>query len=222
MSKKRIGELLIDLGLVSRAQLEGALQRQQQMGRRLGETLVELGLINEQQLVKVLSRQLNMPAVDLARRKLDRGTLKGLDEWFCRENECLPFAFHETGKFLDVAMGNPLNLELFEQVRTTTRCNPRPYVVGPTMLRQALDRLFGTGPDDWAPPVAADARDSMPSIDIEFEEHSRSLSLATPRELGELRRDLEGLRQVQQETDRRLQQLITRLTEQGVLKDDPD
>jgi hypothetical protein len=90
------------------------------------------------------------------------------------------------------------------------------------MLREALDRLFGTGPDDWAPPAAnVDLRDSMPSIDIEFEEHSRSLSLATPRELAELRRDLEGLRRVQQQTDHRLQLLITRLMQDGVLKDEP-
>ena len=55
---KRIGELLVEAGVLSQSQLEQALFAQRKDGRKLGQLLIELGLVSEIQLTQTLSRQL--------------------------------------------------------------------------------------------------------------------------------------------------------------------
>ena len=193
MSRKRLGELLTDLGLIDATLLRTALIKQRSWNKRLGETLVEMGVLSDRQLAGVLSGQLNMPAVDLSNRSIDSRLAHKLGEDFCRRNECLPFAYHEKGCFVDLAMANPLNLELFEQVRVRMQCNPRPYVIGPVALRNAFIGVFGTSGTDSRIPTtefeevgitgeivlevgsqdrlqAVQPGMSMPSLDIDVEE----------------------------------------------------
>ena len=66
-SSERLGDLLVREGLITREQLEKALQEQRQNGTRVGYNLVKLGFIQETELTKMLARQYKMPAVDLSR-----------------------------------------------------------------------------------------------------------------------------------------------------------
>jgi hypothetical protein len=203
MSRRRLGELLIDLGLIDEEQLSKALLKQRAWKKRLGETLVELKMISDRQVAGVLAQQLNMPAVDLGDRVVDPRLAQQLGEEFCRRNECLPFAYHERGRFLDLAMSNPLNLEIFEHVRVRTRCNPRPFVVGPVTLKRALSAIFGTDTSEVKIPTAEfedvgiagermlelgsgdfqalRSSSGLPSVDIDVDEPSVSVA----RPLGE-------------------------------------
>ena len=63
--KTRIGELLIQQGLLSQAQLDAALLQQQKTGRRLGRVIIDAGLLTEDRLSEALSRQLGVPYLDL-------------------------------------------------------------------------------------------------------------------------------------------------------------
>ena len=64
-SAERIGDLLVREGMISKEQLDKALQEQRQNGTRIGYNLVKLGFVQELELTKMLAKQYKMPAVDL-------------------------------------------------------------------------------------------------------------------------------------------------------------
>jgi hypothetical protein len=143
LKKKRLGDLLVEAGIIDKLQLRAALGQQASWGKTLGRTLLEMRLITEEQLVPILAEQLNMPAINLARQGIDLQAVAMLDEEFCRENECIPFKYHEQNKFLDVAMTDAQSAGLFDRIRVRTRCNVHPFLAGPEAVRNAIDRAYG-------------------------------------------------------------------------------
>ena len=75
-SSERIGDLLLKEGMISKEQLDKALQEQRQNGTRVGYNLVKLGFIQEIELTKTLARQYKMPAVDLSKFEADPKLVK--------------------------------------------------------------------------------------------------------------------------------------------------
>lgn len=138
MAKRKLGEILVMAGVIDELQLQSALGEQRKWGRPLGDTLVEMGLIAEESLVNALSAQLNFPGVNLDNVAIPPEVLNYLDHKFCLENGCIPFGYDEQGAFLDVAMADPTNPALFDQIRVRTRCNLRPYVGGPRAIEKAI------------------------------------------------------------------------------------
>ena len=67
MARKKLGEMLIEEGLLNESQLRAALAEQKRWGGSLGRTIVEMRQISEEKLVEVLSRQMGLEAVDLDR-----------------------------------------------------------------------------------------------------------------------------------------------------------
>ncbi len=63
--KLRIGDLLVDSGIINEDQLKQALNEQRSTGRRLGQTLVQMKLVQEDDLLNILSEQLEIPYVRL-------------------------------------------------------------------------------------------------------------------------------------------------------------
>jgi len=143
LKKKRLGDRLLEAGVIDKLQLRAALGQQGQWGKTLGRTLLEMRLITEEQLLPILSEHLNMPAISLADQRIDATTATMLDEEFCRMHECVPFNYHEHGKFLDVAMTDAQNGGLFDQIRVQTQCNVRPFLAGPEAIRSAIAAVFG-------------------------------------------------------------------------------
>ena len=78
---------------------------------------------------------------------------------FCLQFSCIPFGHEEKGSFLDVAMADPTNPELFDLVRVRTRCNLRPHIAGPRSIETAI-RYYYLG-------------EQMPSIDRNAAEKHR-------------------------------------------------
>ena len=72
----RLGDLLLKEGLITRDQLDKALQEQRASGTRIGYNLVKLGFVQETEITKMLARQYRMPAVDLSRFEVDPKIVK--------------------------------------------------------------------------------------------------------------------------------------------------
>ena len=140
--RKRLGQILVDAGLIEAEQLALALAEQRRRGGLLGKTLVDMGLIGENQLVKVLALHLNIATVRLSGRVIDPSALSVLDELFCRENQCLPLEYHVREKYLEVAMVEPTNERIIEQIRDKARCNVHPYIAGPTAVSEAIEAAY--------------------------------------------------------------------------------
>ncbi len=171
MARKQLGKLLLDAGVIDEHQLQAALAEQRKWGNPLGRTLVEMGLVSEHMMVRGLSHQLNLPSVELEGYVPDSAALEQLDATFCRQNACLPFAYEERGRFLDVAMVDPTDPELFDQVRVKTRCNVRPHIAGPLAINAAIDASYGVPSLPLESPIANSSRhptgQHSPLIEIE-------------------------------------------------------
>lgn len=142
MARFKLGELLVRTGIIDSIQLRSALAEQRKWGTPLGVTLVGLGMINESTLVNVLSHQLNIPSVDLETGSISPTALQFLDYDFCIKHSCIPFHFTDKGNFLDVAMFDPTNTELFDLIRVETKSNIRPHLAGQSAIDNAIRRSY--------------------------------------------------------------------------------
>jgi hypothetical protein len=143
MARKKLGEMLVEAGVLSEPGLRSALNEQRRWGGTLGHKLVEMKLVSEADLVRVLSLQLSLPAVDLDQVKIPQAVLDLVPAEVASEHNLIPFA--QQMKFLDVAMTDPTNLGILDELRIRTQLNIRPYLAGPRMVERALARFYARG-----------------------------------------------------------------------------
>lgn len=106
--RKRLGDLLVEEGIITEAQVEQALAAQKSTGRKLGYTLIELGFLSEQQMLSFLSQQLAIPLIDLSRANVDVEAVQLLPEVHARRLRALVIG--RQGDTLRVAMSDPADL----------------------------------------------------------------------------------------------------------------
>ncbi|MFA4842975.1 MAG: ATPase, T2SS/T4P/T4SS family [Candidatus Omnitrophota bacterium] len=141
----RLGELLVKEGLLSGAQLEKAISVQKQEGGRLGEILVKLGLIKEEQMVTVLGKQLKIPYFALGTGMLRPATDQGLERLVPQDlaikDSVLPLS--RTLRSLTVAMADPLDLMLIDNLRKITGCEINPVIATKSDITKAVEEFYG-------------------------------------------------------------------------------
>jgi type IV pilus assembly protein PilB len=136
---RRLGQLLLEDGLVTAAQVEQAVARQRASGERLGSVLVRLGFLTEDQLVIALSRQYGLPAVAPSRLDVDPEVLRLVPLPIARKYQVLPV--ERAGETLSLAMADPTDVNALDDVAFLTNLKVRPLVAAPRLIRQAVERL---------------------------------------------------------------------------------
>jgi type IV pilus assembly protein PilB len=139
-STERLGDLLVREGLITREQLSQALQEQRNSGMRLGYTLVKLGLVEETEITKMLARQYRMPAVDLARFEVDPRIVKLIPSEVAVKHTVLPLK--REGRTLTVAMSDPTNMTVVDDLKFITRYDIFPVIAGEYTLRTAIEKHY--------------------------------------------------------------------------------
>jgi type IV pilus assembly protein PilB len=137
---ERIGDLLVKEGLITREQLQKALDEQRQNGTRVGYNLVKLGFIQENELTKTLARQYKMPAVDLSRFEVDPKIVKLVPPDLATKHLVLPLK--RDGRTLTVAMADPSNLGVIEDLKFITRYDIFPVIAGEFTLRNVIEKHY--------------------------------------------------------------------------------
>jgi type IV pilus assembly protein PilB len=137
---ERLGDLLLRDGLVTREQLQTALQEQKTTGMRLGYTLVKLGFVQETEITKMLARQFRMPAVDLSRFEVDPKIVKLIPTDVAVKHTVLPLK--REGRTLTVAMADPTNVGVVDDLKFVTRFDIFPVIAGEYTLRTAIERYY--------------------------------------------------------------------------------
>ncbi|MEI6814773.1 MAG: ATPase, T2SS/T4P/T4SS family [bacterium] len=137
---ERIGDLLVREGLITKDQLDKALQEQKQSGTRVGYNLVKLGFVQEIELTKTLARQYKMPAVDLSRFEVDPKVVRLIPGDLALKNLVLPLK--REGRTLTVAMADPTNIAVIDDLKFITRYDIFPVIAGEFTLRNALEKVF--------------------------------------------------------------------------------
>ncbi len=136
----RLGDVLIQEGLVTREQLSQALAEQRTAGTRLGYALVKLGLVQEVEITRLLARQYRMPAVDLSRFEVDPRIIKLIPAEVAIKNCVLPLK--REGRTLTVAMADPLNQGLLQDLKFITRFDLFPVIAGEYTLRSLIEKHY--------------------------------------------------------------------------------
>ncbi|NII65936.1 type IV pilus assembly protein PilB [Cellulomonas uda] len=136
---KQLGEILLEEGLVTEAQLLSALDEQMTAGSSLGRTLVELGVLTEGQLVQALAAQAGMPFVDLDEYPVDRAAVAIVPAALCRRYTVLPIRIDQG--VLVVATADPGNVMAIDDVRTVSRMQVMPVIATYDNVLRAIDRF---------------------------------------------------------------------------------
>jgi type IV pilus assembly protein PilB len=137
---ERIGEILIDAKLITREQLQRALDEQRSHGGRVGYHLVKLGFVNELVLARSLARRYKVPAVDLTRSEIDPALVRLVPPEIAIQHLVLPLK--REGRSLYVAMADPTNLRVIDDLKFRTRSDIVPVIAGEYTLRTMIEQMY--------------------------------------------------------------------------------
>jgi len=137
---RRLGDLLVNEGLITQENLQRALVEQKGSNEKLGSILVRLGLIQEDQLIGFLSRQYGIPSITLSQLDIDPDVVKLVPAQIAKKYEVLPVK--RTGNALTLAMADPTNVFALDDVAFMTNLQVLPVVASQGAIRQAIERLY--------------------------------------------------------------------------------
>lgn len=140
MARKRIGELLLEVGLLTPEQLQRALADQQAAQERLGDVLINKGYITQNQLIEVLEFQLGIPHVQLSRFRIDPAILKLVPERLAQTYKVIPF--RREGNRLFLAMVDPLDYYVIDDLRMSTGFTIEPAIAASDEIENAINRYY--------------------------------------------------------------------------------
>ncbi len=161
MLRKKLGEVLIEDGVVTPEQLERALAASG--GSRLGETLVAEGLVSEERLYRAIAKQHGISFVALRDVTPDQEAVKLLNASTARRYQCVPLK--RVADTLRLATANPLNVLAVNDISLITGLNIELVVMMPRDVDKALSRLYG----ESSPPsesIAATEGEAAPVVRV--------------------------------------------------------
>lgn len=138
--KIRLGDLLVEAGLISEGQLGLALQEQKHTGKKIGRVLVDMGLVPENKLLTTLSKHLDIPFIEMRQFQLKQDVMQRLDESVARRFRCLLLADNADGLLL--GMADPLDLMAIDEVEKRLKKNVKPAIVREAELLATLDSVY--------------------------------------------------------------------------------
>lgn len=140
--KRRLGEILMDAGIVTELQLNAALSEQRKWGGKLGRTLVEMGFVDENSMTVALSRQLQLPAVDLDKAEIPSETVQFLRVDIAERYGVFPIAGDRKLKTVTIATSDPTNMEQIQELAFYTGFRVQLAVAGATAIDRAIRRYY--------------------------------------------------------------------------------
>lgn len=138
--KKKIGDLLVDKGLLSPGQLQEGLEHQRATGKRLGEALVDLGLVTEDQMSEAISDRLGIPRISLKSLVIDPAVVQVVNVDIARRYTLIPI--FNIGGMLTLAMADPLNVIAIDEIKYMTGLTVNRAVASASEIRTAIDEYY--------------------------------------------------------------------------------
>jgi type IV pilus assembly protein PilB len=172
--RRRLGELLVEAGLLTQEKLTEALGTQKNTGKRLGQILIEMNAISEEEMAFALAMQLKIPYVDLKNLEIPSKVLEAIPEEISRKFLCTPIALKNS--ILDVAMADPLDLNMMKDLQFITGYSIQPAISTTTQIFDLLQRHYhpdqsiGDIADEF---VGEDIMEFLPEREVRDEEEDR-------------------------------------------------
>jgi len=136
----QIGQVLLQERLISEEQLSDALAVQKQTGEKIGDILMKKGYVSEIDFTRALAKRLKTEYIDLGHVKLNPAVVHSIKEDFAR-SYCL-IAIEKRGKTLVVAMSDPMNFYVIEDLHFMTAMDIKPVIAMPSAIYRAIDEYY--------------------------------------------------------------------------------
>jgi len=142
--KLRLGELMVQQGLISQDQLRIALIEQEQNDIPLGRQLVRLGFVSETMVRDLVAHTIGQESIDLTNVVADGDALKMVPEDFSRRYHVLPVAYEESTKTMIVAMADMFNVVALDQLRAMLggQIQLKPVLAAEAQLEEYIDQFY--------------------------------------------------------------------------------
>ena len=176
-ARVRLGELLVEAHIVTRAQLEDVLALQKKDGRRIGTMLVEAGLVSETQVTQILSQQLSVPWVSLYHIDFSRQLLNLVSQELAERYCLVPIFVRKVrglGQTLYVAMDDPSDEKAQTEVGQFSGLPVRAMIAPPSDIRSAIRAYYGAGKD------SSSLSEAMAEAEAERASIERAAPVAVP------------------------------------------
>lgn len=139
--KLRLGDLLVQYGIISEEQLRKALEVQKTSGKKIGEALINLGYVSKQSINEVLEFQLGIPFVHLEEYEIDTNAAKTITEALARKHRLIPVK--QTESEIYVAMSDPLNIFAIDDVKIYSGKDVVALLSEEAAILKAIDIHYG-------------------------------------------------------------------------------
>jgi type IV pilus assembly protein PilB len=139
--RRRLGEILLQAGLLTAEQLEEALLEQGHRRERLGKILVDKNFVTENQMLEVLAQQLGILTVQLNPSMIDPEVATAIPAYLAQRHAVIPL--RRKGNRIVVAMADPLNILAIDDVSLLTGSEVEPVIARESVIRQTIDQIFG-------------------------------------------------------------------------------
>lgn len=136
---KKLGEVLVESGVISEAELRLALRQANGEGTRLGQTLIELGLADERNVMRALAKQANLDFIDVESFPIQKDALERVGLKLCRMLVAVPLMI--VNRELLVAMVAPADPKTIHRLSVASGVNVRPVIATVAAIKQVLSRL---------------------------------------------------------------------------------
>ncbi|MBN1572712.1 MAG: type IV-A pilus assembly ATPase PilB [Deltaproteobacteria bacterium] len=154
---ERLGQLLVRNNLITSEELQKAMAQQKSSGGRLGQELTKLGFLSETEITEFISSQYNVPSINLKDYEIDKSVLKYVNSNIAKKNMLIPIS--RSGSNLVIAMADPSNMQVVEDVRFVTGFNVDVVVAAEADIIDAIKRNYGTRGLEGQGSVSLDAKD---------------------------------------------------------------
>jgi type IV pilus assembly protein PilB len=137
-----LGELLSREKLLTAEQLKNALEFEKKNKVPIATALITLGYITEEEMAQALSRQLGYPYIDLGQFEVYPDVIELIPADIAKKNMIMPI--HRIRSFLTMAMVDPTDLDIIENVRFRTNLSIQPVIASESGIMDAINKYYGT------------------------------------------------------------------------------
>ncbi len=172
LKRNKIGQLLLEAGLIAPNDLERALQEQSRNGDRLGTILIRQGVLEEATLTEFLAKQYRVPVVNPVRLSVSKDVLKIVSPQVMIKYQVFPLGL--TGTTLHLAISDPGNLFAIDDIRFITQKNIRVHIAPESLIKKAIENVHTAGSEESLEAVMGMIREEA---DVDVVEGSQEIDL---------------------------------------------
>ncbi|MFH1231405.1 MAG: hypothetical protein V1709_07915 [Planctomycetota bacterium] len=141
ITRKRLGEILVNEGLITNDQIQEGLSEQQKSGGMLGENLIKLGYITEMDIAAALSTQFGLPYIDATHCTITKEIFDKIAIEFMSQYQFV--ILDKIGSVVTIAISSPIGEKVIEEIEKKTSCQVFAFVSTSSQIKQAIQSAQG-------------------------------------------------------------------------------